>query len=115
MDVMRMLAVLAFAFLSFAHQPVPLERYGASDAVTVAVFCGSGLGGDPADTHDRDERLCDACRIVTAIALPEPPVLAEPVLQSLGTAVAAGPRFALAHAPLLAGHGPRAPPAVIPV
>ena len=106
----RALAVLAFAFLSFAHQPLAIERYGASDAVTTAFYCGAGFTGDPDDQRGKDGKTCEACRIATAFDLPAPPPITEPVLRQLGTNIARPPVFAVPVTPERAGGGPRAPP-----
>ena len=111
-ELIRALAVLVFASLSFVAQPAAVERYGASFAVTDAFYCGAGLPGDPGDPRGkRGAASCDACRIATAVDLPLPPVLAAPVLHQLGRGDIRILVSLVPTAPILSGGGPRAPPA----
>lgn len=109
-ELTRALAVLAFAFLSFAHQPLAVERYGRSPAVTEAFICGADLTGDPADSRDLKTYRCDACRVASPVDLPPPPIFACPVLQPLGLAFVSARPAVLPAAPVPSGGGPRAPP-----
>jgi hypothetical protein len=109
-ELTRALAVLAFAFLSFAHQPLAVERYGASNAVTTAFYCGAGFTGDPDDPSGKDDKTCQACRIASAFDLPAPERFTEPVLHLLGAHRTRPLDLLVPATPERAGGGPRAPP-----
>ena len=112
-ELMRALAVLVFAALSFVSQPAAVERYGASFAVTDAFYCGAAFKGDPSDPRgNRGAASCNACHIAPVADLPRPPGLAAPILRQIGRSEGSATVFLLPAAPVRTGGGPRAPPVI---
>lgn len=105
-NVMLLLLAVALGVLGFGHRiaphvPVDLSAYAMPDG-TLPELCHDGA---PADHGQEDQAPCPACRIIAALALPQP--LALPAIHLEPVSVV-WPRTALADT---AAHQPRAPPA----
>lgn len=109
-DMLRALAVLSLAFLSFAHIPPVPVVYGASAAVATIVTCSGGL---PGSGPEKPHKTCDLCRIAAGMDLPSIPCRIDAPMV-LAEVVAASPYTGPArHVSINTATRPRAPPHVI--
>ena len=82
---LRMLCAMLLVFLGFAHRPITASAAPLPDAASYALPDGSVaslcLPGQDGKQDKHVDSGCEACRLVSGIAMPEPSADAVPVVR----------------------------------